>query len=79
MTSGRNIARAFYTFDDGQKRLALETREKYQADLAGKGYGRITTEVLDASTFYYAEDYSSAVPGKKPWWLLRSGRNRGKL
>ena len=63
---GTQYRSGIYIFDDEQKRLALESRENYQADLAGKGYGKITTEVVDAPAFYYAEDYHQQYLAKNP-------------
>ena len=63
---GTQYRSGIYTFDAEQKRLALESREQYQKDLAGNGYGRVTTEVLDAPAFYYAEDYHQQYLAKNP-------------
>ena len=35
--------------------------------LAGKGYGAITTEILDAPEFYFAEDYHQQYLAKNPF------------
>ena len=48
-------ARASY--DAQQEAAALASREAYQAALTAAGRGRITTEILPAPVFYYAEDY----------------------
>ena len=37
--------------------MAKETRDKYQEALSAKKFGKITTEIIDAPTFYFAEDY----------------------
>ena len=63
---GTQYRSGIYTFDEKQKRLALESREQYQKDLAGNGYGRVMTEVLDAPAFYYAEDYHQQYLAKNP-------------
>ncbi len=63
---GTQYRSGIYTFDAEQKRLALKSREQYQMDLAGNGYGRVTTEVLDAPVFYYAEDYHQQYLAKNP-------------
>ena len=38
----------------------------YQRELARAGYGAITTEILDAPEFYYAEDYHQQYLAKNP-------------
>jgi peptide-methionine (S)-S-oxide reductase len=41
----------------GAARRARSPRDMFQEQLAGAGYGQITTEILEAGPFYYAEDY----------------------
>ena len=43
------------------------------------GYGAITTEILDAPVFYYAEHYHQQYLAKNPARLLRAGRHPGAL
>jgi peptide-methionine (S)-S-oxide reductase len=62
-TSYRSI---ILTADDDQMRLALETRDAYQAKLSAAGYGEITTEIAPAGPFYYAEDYHQQYLDKNP-------------
>ena len=62
----RNIVPVFIPLQDEQKRLALESRDKYQLSLTQRGYGSITTEILDAPPFYYAEDYHQQYLAKNP-------------
>ena len=63
---GTQYRSGIYTFTDEQKKTALESRDKYQAVLAGSGYGSITTEITDAPAFYYAEDYHQQYLAKNP-------------
>lgn len=42
---------------EAQGRAAAESRARYQEALSRAGYGTITTEILAAPTFHYAEDY----------------------
>jgi peptide-methionine (S)-S-oxide reductase len=44
-------------FDATQREAAQKSAKAYGERLAASGYGAITTEVLDAPEFYYAEDY----------------------
>src|SRR3546814_6985612 len=55
-----------YVASPEQRRLAEETRDRFQAGLTKAGYGRITTEILDAPDFYYAEDYHQQYLAKVP-------------
>jgi peptide-methionine (S)-S-oxide reductase len=40
-----------------QRKAAEESRDAYQAALTKAGHGEITTEIVDAPPFYFAEDY----------------------
>jgi peptide-methionine (S)-S-oxide reductase len=51
----------------GQQRAAAESsRDSYQRELEKSGYGRITTEILPAPQFYYAEEYHQQYLAKNP-------------
>jgi peptide-methionine (S)-S-oxide reductase len=63
---GTQYRSGIYTFDEAQKEAALASREAYQERLSQAGYGPITTEILDASEFYYAEDYHQQYLAKNP-------------
>ncbi len=63
---GTQYRSGIYTFNDEQMKDARESRESYQLALAGNGYGSITTEIKDAPTFYYAEDYHQQYLAKNP-------------
>ena len=45
----------------------------YQKELAKKGYGAITTEVVDAPEFYFAEDYHQQYLAKNPYGYCGHG------
>jgi peptide-methionine (S)-S-oxide reductase len=52
---------------DAEQRAAAEaSRDAYQASLAKAGFGAITTEIADATPFYYAEDYHQQYLDKNP-------------
>ena len=55
-----------YTYDETQREAGLESRRAYQALLGGAGYGNITTEIVPASEYYYAEDYHQQYLAKNP-------------
>jgi peptide-methionine (S)-S-oxide reductase len=42
------------------------SRDAYQSGLSAAGYGKITTEILPAPAFYYAEDYHQQYLAKNP-------------
>ncbi|WP_069298971.1 peptide-methionine (S)-S-oxide reductase MsrA [Neptunicoccus sediminis] len=63
---GTQYRSGIYTFSDEQQALAEQTREAFQPRLREKGYGQITTEILPAPTFYYAEDYHQQYLAKNP-------------
>jgi peptide-methionine (S)-S-oxide reductase len=62
---GTQYRSGIYVFDDAQRRQAEASREAYQAAL-GKGRGAITTEIVDAPEFYFAEDYHQQYLAKNP-------------
>jgi peptide-methionine (S)-S-oxide reductase len=54
---GTQYRSGIYAFSEAQRTAAEASRQAYQKGLASAGYGPITTEILDAPEFYYAEDY----------------------
>jgi peptide-methionine (S)-S-oxide reductase len=63
---GTQYRSAIYVNSVEQRRLAEESLEKYQANLAKHGFPPISTEVRDAPPFYYAEDYHQQYLHKNP-------------
>lgn len=63
---GSQYRSGIYTYSAAQKAAAEASKEAYGARLREKGFGAITTEVLDAPTFYYAEDYHQQYLDKNP-------------
>ena len=63
---GTQYRSGIYTFDAQQQQQAENTRQLFQAALQAQGYGMITTEILPAPTFYYAEDYHQQYLAKNP-------------
>lgn len=63
---GTQYRSGIYYFDDEQRRLAETTRNDYQFLLSEKGYAQITTEILEAADFYYAEEYHQQYLAKNP-------------
>ncbi len=62
---GTQYRSGIYVFNEEQKRQAEASRDAYQAAL-GKSRGAITTEIVDAPPFYFAEDYHQQYLAKNP-------------
>lgn len=63
---GTQYRSGIYLYSPEQKQLAEASRNAYQQALTNAGYGKITTEILDAPEFYYAEDYHQQYLAKNP-------------
>jgi peptide-methionine (S)-S-oxide reductase len=63
---GTQYRSGIYTTSVAQREAALASRDAYQVRLAEAGYGPITTEILDAPEFYYAEAYHQQYLAKNP-------------
>jgi peptide-methionine (S)-S-oxide reductase len=63
---GTQYRSGIYAFTDEQREAAERSKAAYQRDLAKAGYGQITTEILPAPEFYYAEDYHQQYLSKNP-------------
>jgi peptide-methionine (S)-S-oxide reductase len=63
---GSQYRSAIYVFDDGQRVAAEASLKQYEAALAERGYGAVTTEIAPAGAFFYAEDYHQQYLDKNP-------------
>jgi peptide-methionine (S)-S-oxide reductase len=63
---GTQYRSGIYTFSPDQLGRAQASRQRYQAELQAAGYGEISTEILEAPAFYFAEDYHQQYLGKNP-------------
>jgi peptide-methionine (S)-S-oxide reductase len=63
---GTQYRSGIYCFDEDQLRAAEASRDAYQKQLTASGYGTITTEIVRAPEFYYAEDYHQQYLAKNP-------------
>jgi peptide-methionine (S)-S-oxide reductase len=63
---GTQYRSGIYCYGEDQRRAAEASREAYQRVLRAAGHGAITTEILDAPEFYYAEDYHQQYLAKNP-------------
>jgi peptide-methionine (S)-S-oxide reductase len=64
--AGTQYRSGIYVHDEAQRELAERSRAAYQARLSAAGFGAITTEILAAPEFYYAEDYHQQYLAKEP-------------
>ena len=63
---GTQYRSGIYVFDAAQKAAAEASRDAYAARLRAEGHGAITTEILDAPEFFYAEEYHQQYLAKNP-------------
>jgi peptide-methionine (S)-S-oxide reductase len=63
---GTQYRSGIYTYSDVQMVAAKAARETFAPRLREKGYGAITTEILVAPKFFYAEDYHQQYLAKNP-------------
>ena len=64
--TGTQYRSGIYFYDEDQQAAAEQTRDSYQQQLTEAGHGSITTEILPAPEFYYAEDYHQQYLSKNP-------------
>jgi len=64
--TGTQYRSGIYTYNPPQKQLAEKSRSIYQEALNKAGHGQITTEIIDAPEFYYAEVYHQQYLAKNP-------------
>lgn len=63
---GTQYRSGIYVFSEAQKHAAEAAKRAYEAALKAKGLGPITTEILPAPEFYFAEDYHQQYLAKNP-------------
>jgi peptide-methionine (S)-S-oxide reductase len=64
--AGTQYRSGIYVYSEEQRRAAERSKEMYDAALRQQGYRPITTEILDAPPFYYAEAYHQQYLAKNP-------------
>ena len=64
---GTQYRSAIYTFNVAQRQAVEASKAIYEQAIKGKGYGPITTEIVDAPEFYFAEDYHQQYLVKNPF------------
>jgi len=63
---GTQYRSGIYAYSPEQRAMAEASRDAYQVALRDTGYGAISTEILDAPAFYYAEAYHQQYLAKNP-------------
>jgi peptide-methionine (S)-S-oxide reductase len=63
---GTQYRSGIYIYSPEQRRAAEASRDAFQRKLKEAGYGSVTTEILDAPPFYFAEDYHQQYLAKNP-------------
>ncbi|HEY4864016.1 MAG TPA: peptide-methionine (S)-S-oxide reductase MsrA [Candidatus Dormibacteraeota bacterium] len=63
---GTQYRSVIFAGSEEQRRAAVESRDTFQRALSASGYGEITTEIVDAGEFYFAEDYHQQYLDKNP-------------
>ncbi len=63
---GSQYRSVIHYFSEAQGNAALASKAHYQAILSAAGCGRITTEVVPAPEFFYAEEYHQQYLAKNP-------------
>ncbi|ANM31652.1 methionine sulfoxide reductase A [Acidobacteria bacterium Mor1] len=64
--TGTQYRSGVYWYGEAQREAVARSREAFQGKLIASGYGQITTEILEAPEFYYAEDYHQQYLAKNP-------------
>ena len=64
--TGTQYRSGIYCYGDEQKAAALASRDAYSKVLTANGFGPITTEIVGAPAFYFAEDYHQQYLAKVP-------------
>ncbi len=70
---GTQYRSGIYTFTPEQKKAAEASKAMYQSELTKKGHGAITTEIVDAPEFYFAEDFHQQYLAKNPFGYCGHG------
>lgn len=63
---GTQYRSGIYVTSESQRKAADASKAAYEAALGKQGYSAITTEILDAPAFYFAEDYHQQYLAKNP-------------
>jgi peptide-methionine (S)-S-oxide reductase len=73
---GTQYRSGIYVYNDAQRKAAEASKAAYEKALGAAGYGGITTEIVDAPPFYYAEEYHQQYLQKNPGGYCGLGGTR---
>jgi peptide-methionine (S)-S-oxide reductase len=63
---GTQYRSGIYVYSPAQRQAAETSRAMYAQAIKSRGYGEVTTEIVDAPPFYFAEDYHQQYLAKNP-------------
>lgn len=63
---GTQYRSGIYVFSEAQREAALASLDAYAGELERAGFGQVTTEIVDAADFYFAEEYHQQYLAKNP-------------
>jgi len=63
---GTQYRSGIYYYSEDQEKTAVSSRQEFQQLLDKRGYGKITTEINNVSTFFFAEEYHQQYLAKNP-------------
>lgn len=63
---GTQYRSGIYVETEAQRAAAEASKDTYETELRARGFGPITTEIVDAGPFYFAEDYHQQYLAKNP-------------
>jgi peptide-methionine (S)-S-oxide reductase len=63
---GTQYRSGIYAYNEAQRKAAEASKQSYERSLRQAGYKEITTEILEAPSFFYAEDYHQQYLAKNP-------------
>ena len=64
--TGTQYRSGIYVYSDQQREAAKQSMKRYQEELSARGLPTISTEIVKAPTFYYAETYHQQYLAKNP-------------
>ena len=64
--SGTQYRSGIYVFTEAERQAAEAAKGAFEGALSARGFGPVTTEILPAPTFYFAEDYHQQYLAKNP-------------
>jgi peptide-methionine (S)-S-oxide reductase len=76
---GTQYRSGIYVYDDAQRQLAEQTQARFQERLSAAGYPSVTTEIVTAPAFYFAEEYHQQYLAKNPGGYCGLGGTGVKL